>query len=172
MMNQQTTSMLCTMTHNLSTQGKSKGISARRVFAALMFALIISVLLAAMLCGTRVYSVLQSNQSASNDARVALSLATNSVRANDSVDMVAVGSGPEGRALILREASDFEKRIYLYQGHIVEEYALADAACTPEKATPLVASETFGFSYQNGLLTFTCDQGTSQVVLHSVRGGA
>lgn len=175
MMNQQATRMLCTMTHNLSTKGKRTGVSASRVFAALMFSLIVCVLLVAMLCGTRAYSALQSTQNESNDERVALGLAVNSIRANDAIDLIAAGTGPEGRSLVLRESSDvgdFETRIYLHQGYIVEEYALSGAACTPEKATHLVKSSTFDFSYKNGLLTFTCDQGTSQVALHSVRGGA
>ena len=97
------------------------------------------------------------------------------VRAADAVDAIGTGQGPEGRSLVLTERLDsgtFETRIYAYQGSIVEEYTLADAAYTPERATPIVNSELFAFTYENGLLTVDTDDGSVQIALRSVRGGA
>jgi hypothetical protein len=66
----------------------------------------------------------------------------------------------------------YETRIYLYQGHVVEQYAVAAKPYEPEKATPIVPSETFSFSFEDGLLTITTDAGSAEVALRSVRGGA
>ena len=158
----------------------SRGIAQRaeggqgfgRLFTVLLFALFIVALLIAIMTGTGLYRALVEVRDQADDTRLATGLIANSVRAADSVD--AVGAG-EGRSLVLTERLDsgtFETRIYAYQGSIVEEYALADAAYTPEKATPVVASERFAFSYENGLLTVETDDGSVQVALRSVRGGA
>ena len=94
-------------------------------------------------------------------------------RSADSVDAVGAGKGPEGRSLVLTERLDsgtFETRIYAYQGNIVEEYVLADSAYVPEKAIKLSDSDTFDFSYDNGLITITTDDGTAAVALRSKEG--
>ena len=137
----------------------SRGIAQRaeggqgfgRLFTVLLFALFIVALLIAIMAGTGLYRALVEVRDQADDTRLATGLIANSVRA---------------------ASGTFETRIYAYQGSIVEEYALADAAYTPEKATPVVASERFAFSYENGLLTVETDDGSVQVALRSVRGGA
>lgn len=146
-----------------------------RVFTALLFALFVVTLLMALLVGTGVYRTLYDVRTDANETRLGLNLIANSVRANDAVDAVAVGSGPEGRSLVLverLESGTYETRIYFFEGQIVEEYALADAAYTPEKATKIVASDLFDFAYENGLLTVSTDQGSIDIALRSVKGGA
>ena len=61
-------------------------------------------------------------------------------------------------------------RIYEYQGSIVEEYALADAAYTDKGFAYRL--EHFSFDYDHGLLTVETDDGTVQVALRSAMGGA
>ena len=93
----------------------------------------------------------------------------------DATDAVGVATGPEGLALVLTEQLDsgnYETRLYRYQGSIVEEYARADSAFTPQKARQIVASERFDFTYENSLLTVHTDQGSTSVALRSVRGGS
>ena len=89
-------------------------------------------------------------------------------------DAVEVGEGPEGKALVLREtldgATSYETRIYAYQGKIVEEYVLAENEYMPEKAIALFDSDTFDFSYDNGLVTITTDDGTAAIALRSKEG--
>ncbi|WP_180995257.1 DUF4860 domain-containing protein [Raoultibacter timonensis] len=146
-----------------------------RVFTALLLALFVVTLLLAVLVGTDVYKSLYGVRSETNETRLGLNLIANNVRANDAVDAVAVGSGPEGRSLVLverLESGTYETRIYRYEGSIVEEYALADAAYTPRKATRIVASDRFDFTYENGLLTVTTDQGSIDIALRSIKGGA
>lgn len=145
-----------------------------RIFTGVLFIMFIIVLLLAVLAGVGLYKALNEMREATDATRLSLSLISNDVRAADSIDAVAVGVGPEGNALVLREnlsTGRFETRIYLYNGSIVEEYALQDSAYTPQKATVLTKSETFSFSYRNGLLTVLTDQGTANIALRSVRGG-
>ena len=81
----------------------------------------------------------------------------------------------DGPALVLRETLEsgvYETRLYRYDGTIMEEYALADAPYDPEKATSIVDSAVFDFTYQDGLLTIATDAGTVSVALRSGGGEA
>ena len=81
----------------------------------------------------------------------------------------------DGPALVLRETLEsgvYETRLYRYDGTIMEEYALADAPYDPEKATSIVDSTVFDFTYQDGLLTIATDAGTVSVALRSGGGEA
>lgn len=145
--------------------------SSGHMFTALLFALFVIALLLAVVAGTNVYRNLNDVRSGADEARLGLTLLANNVRANDAADAIAAGTGPEGRSLVLVERLDsgtYETRIYRHEGNIVEEYALADAAYTPEKAVVICPSDVFDFSYGNGLLTITTDQGSADVALRSV----
>lgn len=143
-------------------------------FTAVLFALFSITLLLAIAAGTNVYRALWTTSQESDQARLSLNLVANTIRANDTVDGVAVGNGPEGRSLVLVENLDsgsYETRIYLYHGYIVEEYSLAEAAYTPQRATQIAASNQFSFSLEKGLFTITTDQGSTKVALRTaVRG--
>ena len=146
-----------------------------RMFVTLLFAVLALFLLAALLVGTSAYRAVNDARSSSDETRLGLSLVANSIRMNDATDAVGVADGPEGLALVLTEhleSGNYETRLYAYQGSIVEEYARAEAAFTPEKARAIVASERFDFTYEDGLLTVFTDQGSTSVALRSVRGGS
>ena len=64
----------------------------------------------------------------------------------------------DGPALVLREtlpSGVYETRLYRYDGVIMEEYALADAPYDPSKATAIVRSSVFDFSYGGGSVSYT-----------------
>lgn len=146
----------------------------RQMFAGLLMLVFFSMLLIALITGVTVYKRVADVQLATNEDRLAMQLIGNYVHANDSRGSIKVGQGPEGRSLVLLERLDsgnYETRIYLYNGSIVQEYALEGAAYTPAKATELVESSTFSFTYSNGLLSITTDQGTSDIALRSEQGG-
>lgn len=145
-----------------------------RLFTGLLFALFVITLLLAIVAGTKVYSALSTMRDASNADRLAMGLLVNSVRAQDAVDSVSVGKGPEGSSLVLTErltSGTYETRIYLYKGQVVEEYALAGSTYAPAKATPIVNTTQFDFSYADGLLTIVTDQGSADIALRSMPGG-
>lgn len=154
---------------------KSSKYDSSHLFTALLFAVFVLMLLLAIISGTNVYKSLRSLQISANDTRLGVSLIANTVRSNDAVSSVAVGEGPEGRSLVLREVLEsgtYETRIYLYKGNIVEEYTLEGSAYRPDNAEVIVASKTFDFAYKDGLLTINCDQGSADVALRSLKGGA
>lgn len=81
----------------------------------------------------------------------------------------------QGPALVLREtlpSGVYETRLYRYDGTIMEEYAMEGAPYDPEKATPIVKSSIFDFSYTGGLLTLKTDAGEAVVALRCAGGDA
>lgn len=171
-----------------------------RVFTGMLFALFVVALLMAILVGTDVYRGLYREGAAADDQRLSLTLLANDVRANDQIDAVArawvtedavsvevaeadgfeaaaieedAHSLFQGPALVLREtlpSGVYETRLYRYDGTIMEEYALADAPYDPQKATAIVDSSVFSFSYEDGLLTIETDAGATAVALRSGGG--
>ena len=151
-----------------------KQSGAARFFPPLFLAVLSALLLIALTCGVRVYSAVAGRQAAGNESREGLDLIANSVRANDAQGAIAVGQGPEGRALVVKQALDsgtYEIRTYLYQGKILQEYAIEGNAYSPETANELADSSTFSFGYRDELLSITTDQGTCEVALRSMQGG-
>lgn len=142
------------------------------VFEIALFALIIGMLMITLGAGVGVYRNISETRWADEQNRTGLTLIANSVHITDTIDAIGVGAGPEGQSLVLTElfsTGAYETRIYLHQGNIVEEYAVAGSPYTPERATPLVESDVFSFSYANNLLSVNTTHGTEQIMLHSVR---
>lgn len=141
-------------------------------FELALFALLVALLMIALGVGASMYRSISEQRWADDQTRTGLALIANSVHITDTTDAIGVGAAPEGQALVLTERfadGAFETRIYLHDGNVVEEYARAGAPYTPERATQLVESNTFSFSYQGGLLSIHTDQGTQEILLHSVR---
>lgn len=160
---------------NMPLHARQDRRRASSVFPVLLLAVFFSALLMALICGVSVYRKVSDTQVANNSAREGLGLIQNLVRANDASESIAVGDGPEGRSLVVVQHLDtgtYETRIYLYEGHIVQEYSLAGSAYTPDKASEICSSGTFAFSYKTGLLSISTDQGTAEIALRSVQGGA
>lgn len=151
------------------------GAVTKRAFPTLLLAVFFAALLMALISGVTVYKAVSANQQASSAQREGAGLICNVVHANDSKGAIAQGQGPEGKSLVVAESLDsgtYETRFYLYEGKVVQEYSLAGSGYTPEKATEVTASDTFDFSYSKGLLTVTTDQGTAEVALRHMQGGA
>jgi hypothetical protein len=145
-----------------------------RLFPALFLAVLFSLLLIALVTGVRTYSSVAAAQSENSTSREGLELIANSVRANDAEGSIAVGEGPEGRSLVVVEkltSGTYEVRTYLYEGKVVQEYAPAGNKYTPASATVLATSDSFDFTYADGLLTISTDQGTCEVALRNLEGG-
>ena len=154
---------------------EDRGQALQRAFSILLFSVFVLVDLLALVVGASSYGSLTRMQ-ATNDARImTLGPITSVVRANDGAGAVSAGEGPEGKSLVLTSSDaegTYEIRIYLYEGNIVEEYALADAPYAPQKATVLAQSSTFDFSYEGGILTVVTESGTAKTALRSQQGGA
>lgn len=143
---------------------------SRQVFAALLLALFVTALLGALGAGTTVYQRLVDRDKNVAKERSSLGVIVNAVRATDASGSVTRGRGPEGDALVLVErlaSGTYETRIYLADGWIVEEYAVAGSPYSPGGATRIAESSSFGFEATGSLLEVHCDAGTAQVALRS-----
>lgn len=147
---------------------------AASLFPPLFLAVLFLMLLVALITGVNVYSSVAAAQRNNNQAREGMELIVNSIRANDATGSVAVGEGPEGRSLVVVQNLDsgtYEIRTYLYQGKILQEYAIQGAPYTPASATELTESSTFSFGVSHGLFSITTDSGTCEVTLRNLQGG-
>lgn len=155
-------------------KGKGKGKGSRTFMVALL-AVFFVVLMTGLAAGVAMYQAVAANQIDTNNARMQAGLLASNIHANDSINAIGTGNGPEGRALVLTDRlSDddaYEMRIYLYQGKIVQEYSIAGAAYTPERAQPLINSSSFNFELHGNLLVLFTDQGATNIALRSYQGG-
>ena len=150
-------------------------MSVQRIFSIILFSVFVIVDLLALVAGTQSYGSLVEMQAKNDSLIMVAGPIVSNVRASDAAGGVAEGKGPEGRSLVLVERDaygTYETRIYLYHGHVVQEYALGGSPYTPEKATVLAESQTFSFNYEDGLLSIASDSGVSKVALRNQQGGA
>lgn len=148
--------------------------SHHNLFVGILMLVILAILLVALVTGVTIYQRVAGIQTQTNQDRLGMQFIANNIRAKDGADAVWVGSGPEGKSLVLVEnlpTGSFETRIYVYKGNIVEEYAPAKTPYDPGKAVKLSKSSKFNFYYKNGLLTVETDQGTTSIALRSLQGG-
>lgn len=149
---------------------------ASRVFAIALLAVFFVVLLGGLAAGAVMYRSIAAAQMEADAARMQAGLLASYVRAADAAGAVGEAAGPEGRALVLTEmagdGSAYETRLYLHEGQVVQEYAMADAPLDPERAEPLIASDAFDFYLEGGLLVIRTDAGETCVALRSVQGTA
>lgn len=168
------------------TQGASREAqgAGAHVFTVLLFLLFVAALLTALAVGTHVYRNLASARTSTDTARLQSALIANTVRARDAAEAVRIDTAPGGgQMLVLTErldAGDFEVRLYLQDGWIVEEYVPAEAAVGSAGAEKLTASEAFAVSWEDeNMLAITTDAGSTFVALraegasdNAVEGGA
>jgi hypothetical protein len=144
-------------------------------FTLLLFGVFVILLLMALWMGTEAFRAINAMQSTTDNARLALNSLQNRVKAFDEADAFSTAEGPEGPSIVFTyklEAGDYETRLYLYQGALVQELAFSDDPYIPMTATKIVDTNTFSFEYEDGLLTVTTDQGTMNVALRSEVGAA
>lgn len=139
-------------------------------FTLVLFGAFVVLLLLGLWMGTVAFRTITVMQDATDDARLALTSLQNRVRSFDQADSFGTAQGPEGPAIVFTyklEAGDYETRLYLYQGALVQELAFSTDPYLPMTATKIVETSTFAFTCENGLLSVTCDQGTVDVALRS-----
>lgn len=155
-------------------QGKGQR-STHRLFAVVLMLVFFVALMAGLAAGVVMYKHIADVQQEVNASHLQSGLMANIVHVNDSVYSVNAAEGPQGKALVLIEeinGSSYETRVYQYNGHIVEEYAISGHDYAPTRATQLIESETFDFSFDGKMLSITTDEGTVNVALRSRQGGS
>lgn len=150
-------------------------VRSSRTYMVILLAVFFVVMMGGLAAGVSMYQSVANNQIDTNMARMQSGLLASNVRSNDTLAALGTGNGPEGRALVLTEKAEdgsaYEMRIYLYQGKIVQEYAVAGAAYNPERAQPLLDSTSFDFRLRGNLLSIYTDQGATNVAMRSDQGG-
>lgn len=147
----------------------------RNLFVGILMLVILGILLIALVTGVTVYQRVASVQMQANEDRLGMQFLANNVRSIDGTSAVWVGTGPEGNSLVLMEYlsnGNYETRMYLYKGNIVQEYAVAGTPYDPGKAVKLSKSFKFDLAYRNGLLTIVTDQGRTDIALRAMQGGS
>ena len=148
--------------------------SSTRVFTIVLLAVFFIALMIMLASGVTMYRSVANDQLEANAMRIQAGLLTNTVHANDVAGAVGEGTGPEGRALVLTrvdaDGDKFETRLYLYQGEIVQETAMAGRPYAPERAEQLMDSSTFDFELADGLLVISTDHGDTAIALRSDQG--
>lgn len=163
----------------LSSARRGKdGHNFQRAFAILLFAVFVIVDLLALASGASSYGTLNAMQRTNDNRIMTLGPIISSVRATDANDSIRRSDdAPEGHGLVLVEhdaEGTYETRIYLYEGNIMQEYALQGSPYMPKKAVVLAPSSTFDFTYdrESGLLSVTTDAGSASIALRNRQGGA
>ena len=150
--------------------------SAIRIFTVVLLAIFFVVLMTGLAAGVAMYQAVANNQLDTSAARMQSGLLASNIHANDEDDALGTGNGPEGRSLVLTkqdaDGNKYEMRLYLYEGYVVQEYSVAGAAYTPERAQQLLASNSFDFDLYGNLLVIHTDQGATNIALRSYQGGA
>lgn len=152
--------------------GRGGGAGGAHVFTVLLFLLFCAALLTVLVVGTNVYRSLAAATDAADTARMQGTLIANAVRAHDAASAARVDVSPDGGPMLVLaehlDSGEYEVRLYLQDGWIVEEYAPAGTAAGNVSATQLVASDTFDMSWEgNALLAITTDAGVTYVALRS-----
>ena len=155
------------------SRGLGAGLLSGQGFSFAIMAVFFLVMMLALVAGVAIYRGVAAERDAADRLRMESGLITNLVRMGDMADAIAVGVGPEGDALVLSttlSTGTYETRIYHCNGAIVQEYAFAGLPYDPELAVRVVESRTFAFTFADGLLTITTDDGDFCVALRSVQG--
>lgn len=133
------------------------GIAGRLVVLALfaMGALVVIV-------GTQALRLASDADAQVMSESLLLGTVDNMLRGNDVAGAVSVRQGPEGDALVVRrgDGSDaYEVRLFLCDGHVMQETALAGTPIRADRAIPVVPSSTFSVEVGDGGILVTADDG-------------
>ena len=147
--------------------------SVMRLFTVMLLVAFFATLMLGLASGAHAYRVVDGMRVSTDELHLQ-SLLANIVRMNDVNSGLRRAQGPEGPALVLEqdlETGTYETRIYAYEGMVVQEYAMEGTEPDPAGATPLLASRTFDFDLDEGLLCVRTDEGQTTVALRSEQGG-
>lgn len=145
-----------------------------RVYALALMGVFFVVLMIGLVAGVVMYRSIASSQARASELDMQAGIVASAVHAGDVHDALGVGQGPEGDALVLVDSisgSTYETRIYQYQGHLVQEYALAGHDYRPQDANELLEAEDFGFQIDGGLVTFEIDGRSFDLYVRSAQDG-
>lgn len=134
-----------------------------------LYGMLIAALLVLTLAGARLYTAAVTAREAHAQQRSALAFVQSQVASCAGKGNVYLMDGPEGTSLCLREPdTDYETRIYLYEGGLYSEFSRSDSAIQPENGTKICDMTSFSAEWQsdrlleitaNGMTAYACCDG-------------
>ena len=141
------------------------------MFIIIMSAVFLTCFMILVTIGALSYRNAVRGQFENNDTRALRSYLTTVVRAGDKTDCILVERDGDRDVLIVRtEGTEYARKIYLFEGMLVEEYAKEDQALSPEEATEIGETSVFTAELTDGILRIRTDAGTVIVTLRSTEG--
>ena len=138
----------------------------------LLYGMLIAALLILAVAGARCYAGALEKREAHTAQRSALSFVQSQVAACAGKGQVSLRQGPEGQALCLKETdSDYETRIYCYDGGLYSEFSRADSALQPENGERICDLTALTFSWETDQLLKISAQGRTAYACCDGGGG-
>lgn len=139
--------------------------SMRRYVTALL-ALLAAGFILLVLFGAGVYLGSVSSQENNDNSRAVLAYLSTAARAYDESGSISVRQGPQSDCLVFSETADgYERRIYTYDGELLEEYVQSGSDYAPENAQVIGKTDSFDIeTVKDGLVSVSTDCGS--VLLH------
>lgn len=143
------------------------------LFAMALFTVMIGCIFGLIILGSNLYSSLVQSQTQNNTIRAGLCYLSTSVHAADAENAISIRNGPQGDALVLTNSeSGYETRIYLLNGHLVEELSPIGSDFSTDDAQPITEMQEFKPCFLSAqLLSIETSSGTVRIALHSSQEG-
>ena len=152
---------------------RSEARNSSRLLSVTLMTVFFIALMGGLSLGALMYRNTARCQARARETHLQSGLIANIVRGGDVAGAVRASEGPEGPSLVLTRTlgkRSYETRLYLWEGAVVQEVAVAGSPYDPANATPLLATQAFSFTLDRGLLSFETDGGSFAVALRSDAG--
>lgn len=138
----------------------------------LLYGMLIGALLILAVAGARCYAGALEKREAHTAQRSALSFIQSQIAACAGKGQVSLTQGPQGQALCLKESdSDYETRIYCYDGGLYSEFSQSDRQLSPENGERICDLAELDFSWENERLLKISAQGRTAYACCDGGGG-
>lgn len=124
-----------------------------------LYGLLICAMLVLAAAGVRCYTAVVETRSAHTRQRSAMAYLQTQASACGGQNAVQLREGPQGVAVCLRDPdTDYETRVYCYDGWLYTEYLRAELPMDPQKSDRLCEVQSFSAVWQSEeLLRVTAD---------------
>lgn len=142
--------------------GERKGTGD--ILSTLTVAVLFLVILLLVVFSASSYKQATDIQNGNNNRRALLSYVTSCVRENSGSDIEIKDFGGVKGLAISADNDDFERRIYMKDGKLMEEYTEAANEIDPEEALVIAETDVFEVNeVKGGILEIKTDAGSSYV---------
>lgn len=139
--------------------------TTRSIYALGISAMFLGGFLLLVVFGATTYRNISAVQSSNNELRSSLSYLSTSLTTDRASDLL-IRNENVGTVLIIADGdTGYGKRIYLYEGYLVEDYGPVDGSLMPEDAIRIAEGQTFAIRQEEELLIIETDEGTVKVFL-------